>query len=98
VNWHKANKVELLLLPPERAKRLASVYSPRKATDMGWWDGEVILIWHFGEDPSRGSLQLEETFVGEAAYESCRSFLDAVVRESNPFPEMFDETSSRGIT
>jgi len=94
VNWHKDNKTKLILLPPGRANRLARIYTPRGATDMGWWDGELILIWHYGKDPSKDDVQLQMTFVGEDDYERCCLFCERAMADklARPFPAAFSET------
>src|SRR5215217_1091087 len=94
VDWHKDNNVELLLFPPKLAKRLAGNYTPRKATDMGCWDGELILVWHYGEDPGIDPVQLQLTFLGEEDYENCRDFCERAMtdKQTLPFPAEFNET------
>jgi len=103
VNWHKDNHVELKLLPWERAKELSEKAGlPRdettQATDMGCWEGELILLWRYGPDATEGPVWLQMGYVGEDLYERCQSFLGAVLKaveeedkkaERASFPEEF---------
>jgi len=96
VNWHKDNQVELKLLPWERAKELSEKAGlPRdettQATDMGCWEGELILLWRYGADAKTGPVWLQMGYIGEDLYERCQSFLEAVKEEKEmaSFPETF---------
>jgi len=94
LKWHNDNEVELKLLPLRRAKELASYYDTDGATDIACWDGELLLLWIYGAVPEEDPVRLRMTFVGEALYDKCRRFLEAVRNESEAFPDSIDPLAS----
>jgi hypothetical protein len=82
--WHKTNHVQLLLLDPKRIMQLADYYKTGGVTDMGAWEGELILLWRYHHGGSRVSLNI--AWIGEDLYERCLKFLHATKEEAKPFP------------
>jgi hypothetical protein len=87
VDWHKKNKVDLKILSPHRAEKLAKHHTTKGVTDMACWDGELVLLWRCADEPNQVE-RLKMTFVEEDLYNRCRSFLDAVLAESEEFPSI----------
>ena len=85
VDWHRSNLVELLHAAPVRARELAESFGV-PVTDVAIWRDKYALLF----EPVVGSqsIRLRMVFKGEALFESCSRYFEALASEAMPFTEI----------
>ena len=80
--WHRANHVELLHTAPVRARELAASYDV-PVTDVAVWRDKYALL--FEPIPGTEMVRLRMVFRGEALFENCVRYFQALATEAMPF-------------